>query len=203
MKYPDILPVFPCRTGFAHGEPLKVIYILMSSLFFLSFSGAEELRSESPILGYDKALHFAAGYVISDTIFALQRYNNALLPFLVPAAAGAGKELYDNYFDWKDFGCTCLGAVTRICIPLTGTEELRLGSLTVEYKKVIAFAGGYITAELVFMFQRSDDVFLPILLPAAAGAGIELLEGDFDWKSAGYAALGAVVRSVLRLGFKF
>ena len=183
---------------------MKIITILMISVFYLSFSGAGEPRRESSsVLGYDKALHFTAGYVISDTIFALQRYNNALLPFLVPAAAGAGKELYDNYFDWKDFGCTCLGAVTRICIPLTGKEELRLGSLTVEYKKVLAFAGGYITAELVFMFQRSDDVFLPILLPAAAGAGIELLEGDFDGRSAGYAALGAVLRSVLRLGFKF
>ena len=108
---------------------MKIITILMISVFYLSFSGAGEPRRESSsVLGYDKALHFTAGYVISDTIFALQRYNNALLPFLVPAAAGAGKELYDsrqpgNRWDWNDMKWNVIGVASSAAISL-GCEWL-------------------------------------------------------------------------------
>lgn len=182
---------------------MRVKFVLLSLILTVIFCGAEEHRSGEAFFEYDKVLHFTAGYLISDAVYTVQKTNNIFFPLLLPAAAGAGKELSDSYFDWKDFGCTGLGAVTRTFFSFSGTEALSLGSFTLEYDKVIDFATGYLTAELIFMRQKSGDILLPLLLPAALGAGKELLEGNFDWKSVGYTLLGAVTRAVLRVSLKF
>ena len=182
---------------------LKAFLALAGAIFILSFSDARALQDESSFLGYDKLLHFTAGYLLSDAAFTIQKNNNALLPLLLPTAIGTGKEIVDSVFDWKDLACTGLGAAVRVFVSLSGAEEFHFGSITLEHAKLVDFAAGYMAAELVFMIQKSDEILLPVLIPASATAGKELVDGHFDWKDFGYVSLGAVVRSLLRASFKF
>jgi len=180
---------------------LKVFLALAGAIFILSFSDARALQDESAFFGYDKFLHFTAGYLLSDAAFTIQKNNNALLPLLLPTAIGTGKEIVDSVFDWKDLACTGLGAAVRVSV--SGVEELHFGSLTLEHAKLVDFAAGYMAAELVFIIQKNDEILLPVLIPVFASAGKELVDGYFDWKDFGYVSFGAVVRSLLRASFKF
>ena len=186
------------------GMKKNFIFLIAVSLLFVSFSGAEEVKSEAPALGFDKVLHFSAGFILAEGVFRVQDSMSFVLPIVLPSAAGFGKELIDKKFDWLDFACTGLGAVSRCyLLPYPVVQELQIGPLTLEYDKILHFSAGFIISDITFTLQRSDDIILPILLPSLAGAGKEFIDGCFDWRDFGYTVFGGIVRTTLRVSFKF
>ncbi|MEI6846392.1 MAG: hypothetical protein WCK36_05015, partial [Candidatus Firestonebacteria bacterium] len=166
---------------------MKNMLLVLASFLYISSAGAQELKVAGFSFQYDKMLHFAAGYIIADVVFTIQKNNDIFLPLLVPTAVGVGKELLDSVFDWKDLGSTEIGASTKVLVYFSGsgTKEYRWGSFTLEYDKMLQFAAGYFISEIVFTFQRSDDPLLPVLIPLTIAAGKELVDGYFDWKDLG------------------